>query len=433
MTIPFHCPQCGKGFNADEKFAGKTVRCKQCGAQTRVPSLAVGGQEPMGPAPEDLYGLADPAPALPPRVAIPAAEVSASKPKNKRQPATSKRSFWPAKGSSWGVVVAGIVILRLFMRLNRGNQAVPAADQGVPRPTLASMVVTEPAGPPAFPPRGTGTVIRPGVRFFEARASGPANVATMNMTVWVYLPEGAHEPRSLPCVVIAPAGSIILTGMDLGDGDRAEQLPYIAAGYAVLAYSLDGHADNVQQLSDPRVGQACAQFAAARAGLSNAKAAIDWMAKSFPEIDPERLYTAGHSSAGTMALLLAENDTRIKACSAFAPRSDTEGNFNVAIRAIIRRAIPPAEAIFTTYNPSKHIQDVKCPVLLFQARDDPVVAVSETESFASALQGAGKDVTVELVPSGGHYDPMIKEGIARAIAFFAAHGSRAAGQSGAGE
>ena len=47
-------------------------------------------------------------------------------------------------------------------------------------------------------------------------------------------------------------------------------------------------------------------------------------------------------------------------------------------------------------------------------------------------KSAGKDVTVELVPSGGHYDPMIKQGIARAIAFFAAHGSRAAGGSSGG-
>ncbi len=232
--------------------------------------------------------------------------------------------------------MVGIVVLRVFMRLNRGNQAIPAAEPAIPQPAAASIVAPAPANPPAFPPRGAGKIIQPGVRFFEVRASGPTNVATMNMTAWVYLPEGVHEPRSLPCVVIAPAGSIIITGMDLGDGDRAEHFPYIAAGYAVLAYSLDGHADNVSQLSDPRLPPACAQFAAARAGLSNAKAAIDWMVQNFPEIDSARLYTAGHSSAGTTALLLAENEPRIKACSAFAPRSDTEGNFNMAVRALLR-------------------------------------------------------------------------------------------------
>jgi dipeptidyl aminopeptidase/acylaminoacyl peptidase len=72
---------------------------------------------------------------------------------------------------------------------------------------------------------------------------------------------------------------------------------------------------------------------------------------------------------------------------------------------------------------------LKCPVLLFQARDDSVIPVSETEAFAFALKSAGKDVTVELVPSGDHYSPMVTQGIPRAIAFFAAHGSRATGTS----
>ncbi len=49
MSISFNCPQCGKGFKADDKFAGKNVRCKQCGAQTRVPSLAADSHEPMAP------------------------------------------------------------------------------------------------------------------------------------------------------------------------------------------------------------------------------------------------------------------------------------------------------------------------------------------------------------------------------------------------
>jgi dipeptidyl aminopeptidase/acylaminoacyl peptidase len=245
------------------------------------------------------------------------------------------------------------------------------------------------------------------------------------MTVWVYLPDAPHEPRSLPCVVVAPAGSVIITGMDLGDGDRAEHLPYVPAGYAVLSYSLDGHLADAQHASDAQLARAAGEFVAARAGLSNATTAIDWMLENFPEVDPDRLYTAGHSSAGTMALLLAENDGRIKACAAFDPRSNTEGNFGWLQRAALSRTIPAVDQIFTTYNPAKHAAEMKCPVLLFHAQDDPVVPVSETQAFASALQSAGKDVTVDLVPSGGHYEPMVSQGIPRALAFFAAHGSGA--------
>ncbi len=126
-----------------------------------------------------------------------------------------------------------------------------------------------------------------------------------------------------------------------------------------------------------------------------------------------------------MALLLAENDARIKACAAFSPRSDTTGNFSAMARTVIGQVIPAAAEILTTYNPAQHAGAMKCPVLLFQAKDDPIIPVSETQAFASALQSAGKEVTVEWVPAGGHYDPMIRDGIPRAIAFFAAHGSRA--------
>ena len=429
MNISFKCPRCDKTFRADERFAGKQVRCKQCGATAMVPSPSHKG--PIAPAEEpesnDPYGLAEEPSPLPPRAPAPVAEVPSNKPKSQKKGRSSKTSVTAGKGAVWGTVAVVLVVLRIFMRLNRANQGHAVADPTIPNPVTPSLVATAPAGPPAFSPLGQGTVIRPGVRFFEVRASGPRNVATMNMTVWLYLPEGDHEPRSLPCVVVAPAGSITITGMDLGEGDRAEHFPYVSAGYAVLAYSLDGYAQNIQKLSDPRLGPACTQFAAARGGLANAQAAIDWMLKNVTEIDPERLYAAGHSSAGTTALLLAENDARIKACSAFAPRSDDEANFNALVRALLRRTIPQVEQIFTTYNPRKHVQDMKCPVLLFQAKDDPVIPVSETEAFAAALQGAGKDVTVEFVPAGGHYNPMVRQGIPRAIVFFAAHGSQAVG------
>ncbi len=50
MPISFSCPQCGKGFKADDKFVGKNVRCKQCGAQTTVPPLSSGSQTGSGGA-----------------------------------------------------------------------------------------------------------------------------------------------------------------------------------------------------------------------------------------------------------------------------------------------------------------------------------------------------------------------------------------------
>jgi dienelactone hydrolase len=434
MSISFNCSQCGRSYTVDDAFAGKKVRCKPCGATMRIPSSSSsGGQPPAEEAPpEDLYGLADDEPALPPRAPqagpnLPASD-SRSKPKPKAKAgAGSSSTKAKAFGGGGALVFVALVVLRIVLRLNRGDHAQHAGEPALPPPPPPVVVASAPADGPAFSPRGEGAEIRPGVRFFETKASGPADVATARMTVWVYLPDGPHEPHTLPCVVVAPAGSIIITGMDLGDGDRAEHFPYVASGYAVLSYSLDGHIENVQAANDAQIARATAEFVAAEAGLANARAAIDWMLKNFPEVDPERLYTAGHSSAGTMALLLAEHDARLKACAAFDPRSNTEGNFQPPQLAALRHIIPVVDQIFTAYNPAKHAGEMKCPVLLFHAQDDEVVPVSETDAFASALKSAGKEVTVDPVPSGGHFQPMISQGIPHAIAYFAEHGSGAQG------
>lgn len=118
-----------------------------------------------------------------------------------------------------------------------------------------------------------------------------------------------------------------------------------------------------------------------------------------------------------MALLLAENEARIKACAAFAPRSDVSKNFEPAQAGQLRLAIPQLDTFFTTYNPKVNEARIDCPVFLFHARDDSVVPVQESEEFAGDLKRMGKPVTLVTVPSGEHYNAMIREGIPRAIAW----------------
>ena len=68
--------------------------------------------------------------------------------------------------------------------------------------------------------------------------------------------------------------------------------------------------------------QAIAAYQASKAGLVNAQNAIEFALAKIPAVDPQRLYTAGHSSAACQALLLAEKDPRIRACIAYAPVVD---------------------------------------------------------------------------------------------------------------
>ncbi len=430
MSISFRCPSCGKGYSVGDELAGKKGKCKQCGGVFSVPAAAPA--KPAPPPPADPYDLdEEPAP-LPPRVAAgrPAAMADAPRPKGgsgKKKRSTSDGSR--SKGFFAGIGGSGFVLVLIALRLvTLGGRAMrqngpPAAGQAPSAVVGAPAdVSTRPWTMPALPERGPMREFQRGVTFQEIRI-GPGHPApglppAHGMTLYFYLPPGDHKPGSLPCVLVAPAGSICITGMDLGEGDQKEHVPYVRAGFAVLSYSLDGHIDDPNSGNDAQLRQASLAFLAAKSGMTNAKVALEWLSARVPEVDKERIYAAGHSSAGTVALLLAENEPRIKKCAAFDARSDVEANFPWLQKIAIRQKIPEVDAFFTTYNPKTNSGKVGCPVLLFHARDDSVVPVSESESFAAALKGLGKDVTLAIVPAGDHYEPMIRQGIPKAIAWF---------------
>jgi dienelactone hydrolase len=318
--------------------------------------------------------------------------------------------WWAASGSrSSGVPGGGTGATAA------GAPAAGASGQAEPPPLAGAL--------PPLPPRRIGREVEPGVLYQEV-VIGPGHARPgvppgHGMTMWLYLPTGQHAPGSLPCVLIAPAGSIVITGNELsesGAGDHPEHLPWARAGFAVLAYGLDGALPDAAQGDVATIRQASAAFHAARAGLTNAEVALAWLAARVPEVDPNRVYAAGHSSAGATALLLAEHDPRINACVAFGPRSDVEGNFNFAQKIMLRGGgISWLDEFFTAYNPKNHAAELRGPVFLFHARDDTVVPVSETEAFAAELQRLGKRVNLVTVPTGGHYEGMIAEGVPRAI------------------
>ena len=232
------------------------------------------------------------------------------------------------------------------------------------------------------------------------------------MKVWLYTPEKAAG--KLPLVIVPPAGSTLVAGMDLGDGDRAEHFPYAAAGFAVASFEIDGHVP--QNSSDAAILQGAKRFRDARAGLDNAKAALDFVLSKEPNIDPERIYVAGHSSAGTLSLLVAEHDPRIKACIAYAAVTDVEARLG-GMKGVIERAIPGYGAFLHDSSPKTHADELKCPVFLFCAKDDTTVPPNQTTDFAAQLKTTNSAVTLETVARGGHYDSMIRGGIPKGIAW----------------
>jgi len=265
---------------------------------------------------------------------------------------------------------------------------------------------------PAFPARGMERdPLDVGVLREEILLSDqdePYNPPGHGGILWVYLPEGQHAAGSLPCVLICGAGSTLLEGMALSEGDEPEHIPYVKAGFAVVAYELDGD----EGLGDVDAYNA---FKNSRAGLVNARNALEFVLAKVPEVNPKQIYSAGHSSAGTMSLLFAEHEPRLAGCIAFAPCSDVQkfiGGFRLRLMKSSHQGI--ADFVVQS-SPKTHVSRLNCPVFLFHAQDDEVVEVGETEEFVSLLRLQGRDVTLKTVPSGGHYNPMISQGIPEAI------------------
>jgi len=177
---------------------------------------------------------------------------------------------------------------------------------------------------------------------------------------------------------------------------------------------VDGALPNRDQPSEQQLLASMAAFCGAEAGLVNARVALEFATTRVPAIDPKRNYAVGHSSAATLALLVAENERRVAACVAFAPAVDPAIQYSPAIQKPLVAAFPPAAALFTELNPRSGEAKIACPVFLFYADDDARFA-GQVRDLGGRLGAAGKAVTVEHVARGGHYESMIREGIPRAI------------------
>jgi dipeptidyl aminopeptidase/acylaminoacyl peptidase len=247
-----------------------------------------------------------------------------------------------------------------------------------------------------------------GVEPTELRAAGGGRI-------WVYLPPDSAKAASLPCVLVPPAGSRLFHGMTLGSGDRAEHLPYVAAGFAVVSFDISG--PWAEEGTSAELTKAVSSFVKARCGVTDALAALDTALSRYPQIDPKRVAVAGHSSAATLALQIASSSTQFQACVAYAPTLDVEGRLGPKVFGVIDQLTPGGAAVVRQYSPVNRVADIHCPVFLFHAEDDASVSAESLATFRDALQRRGQSVTLVTVPSGGHYQSMIEQGIPQGIAW----------------
>lgn len=285
---------------------------------------------------------------------------------------------------------------------------------------------------PEFPQLGTpraSTIA--GVLFHEISLSGDRNrspsdpgvsgstsIPGSQMDMILYLPSGTHPSRSLPCVMIAAAGTTLLEGNGCFDESyQAETIPYVQQGFAVLGYSLDGPLTS-ETPSNREVMTAFNQFRAAHAGLVNARNAMEFLLQRVPAVDPTKIFAAGHSSAGTLSLLLAAHENRLAGAVAYAPCIDLETRLaDYVSDPRVQLLLPGITDFVRQESPLNHVTSMKSPIFLFHAEGDANSPFEESQRLAAMLSAQGTPCQLEAVPDGDHYESMLAEGIPRAIAW----------------
>lgn len=439
--ISVSCDMCFTDFQAKGELAGKKAKCPECGEMVSVPGGKPKAKAKPKPV-EDDDDFAD-------DVAFvdddefeddePAPRRSSSKGKDKKKKSKGGRRSnseyfidnipMPVLiGGMWTMIIVACVMLVVFGKTNRNGAAMAGANGLFDPPSVPAATsgpATEPYNIAAIPvpplpepgplmPSPTGGFVYSEAQFTDASQPGGM------MKVRLRLPNGQHAAQSLGCILVGSAGTPMIWGNGLAGTDYyAETQPYITAGYAVCEYSMDGEFDEENEdETDTQLKIAYQKFTASCAGVVNVRNAVEFVVAKMPQINPNRIYIAGHSSAGATALLAAAHEPRIKACMAYAAPADILqrqaemldemdfSGFKPDIREFLQRS-----------SPMTHVAKIQCPVFLFHASDDSVVTLSESQQMNKRLMDLGRSVTLQIVPTGDHYVAMTQQGLQTAVAW----------------
>ncbi len=223
-------------------------------------------------------------------------------------------------------------------------------------------------------------------------ASGP-----LRLKAWVNRP-----PQDGPA---RPAVLFVHGGFGFGPPDWDMAQPYRDAGYVVLTPMLRG--ENGQPGS----------FSLLYDEVDDVLAAAKYLAKQ-PYVDAERLYLAGHSSGGGIALLAAMASGQFRAVASFDGLPD--------MAAVFKPGSEANEVRFDLNDPRElqvrsalaYAASFKCPARLYYSRQAWEHMHLTSRRTAEVAKERGLDVEAHLV-EGDHLS-MVQPAMKQSIEFFGA-------------
>ncbi len=414
VQLRIACSSCGSMGTYQSSFAGKLVNCPQCKSDFGLPRIV--HATPIAPGLGPQVGLSAGLPAsLGPMPTSNWAKPVAPA----RRPPSSGRRAASAGGKIWKILAV------LFASLVAVSMAAVAVIAVIGAMSTASISSLSPESVPVpnFPELGLERFVpNSNVTYYNVALNGKVGEPGDAMRFRIYMPEGQHGEKSLPCVLLAPAGTNLLHGNSVDDDNyHDEALPYAKAGMVVVMYSLDGYMTVDPDSGDMRayvyaLSQAYKKFLAAKAGVVNGRNAVELVLKKLPQVDPLRIFSAGHSSAGTASLLLGAFEKRLAGSIAFAPVTDLKIRLAELTRdRDVTRLLPRLTEYLTSGSPISYIDKYEKPLFVFHARDDSNEPFRNTEQFVTAMKSSKAKLTFAAVNTGDHYQSMIDQGIPQAI------------------
>lgn len=239
---------------------------------------------------------------------------------------------------------------------------------------------------------------------------------------------------------------ILITGSGQQTRDEAIPIPGLEnyRPFRQIAEHLAARGIAVLRVDDRGMGGSTGRETLAAATTSSfaddTRAQIAYL-RARSEIDPERIALAGHSEGGSIAMIIAASDARIRAVALLAAMGRTGREVNLAqqeealaqattlteerkneLRAEQRRILqtvieggdtsqlpPQARAYmpwfreFLTFDPQAVMRRVRQPVLILQGALDRQVTADQAALLERAAREAGnRDVTVRVLPGLNH-------------------------------
>jgi dipeptidyl aminopeptidase/acylaminoacyl peptidase len=212
----------------------------------------------------------------------------------------------------------------------------------------------------------------------------------LKLKAWVGPRAGPKKPGVL----------FLHNGFAFGDDDWEQSRPFRDAGFVVLTPMLRG--ENGQPGS----------YSMFYDEVDDALAAADALAAR-PNVDPNRIYVAGHSTGGTIALLAALTSKRFLAAATFSGSPDQvkwaqDQQFVIPFN-------PNDQREYQMRSPLAFPKSFKCPTRLYYG-DEEIFFMFSTPALARKAKANGQDVEAVEVP--GDHMSMVDPAMRQAIQFF---------------